>query len=91
MFACALMKEFKMLHEEEDPLTCEDTCDDWFQESLNHQDRTGADCVCELVQPADVPKAIDATTHRWPDVLALKLGGNPTQANERSGLGTNGE
>ena len=78
---------------EEDPLTCEDTCDDWFQEPLNNQDQTGANCLCDRVQRAELSKTrptIDAT-HRWPDVLALKLGGDPRQANGRSGLGTTSE
>src|SRR3954454_17654969 len=75
--------------DEEYPMTCEDTCEDWFQEAPNSQEWTGESPVSERVQAAEVSKTcltIDAI-HRWPDALALKLGGDPRQANGRSGPG----
>jgi hypothetical protein len=48
-------KGYNML-DEEDPLTCEDTCDDWFQEPPNNQYQTGVSRLCERVQPAEVSK-----------------------------------
>jgi hypothetical protein len=69
--------------DEEDLLTCEDTCDDWFQELQNNEDPTGASRLCERVQPAELSDTclISDATHRWPDALAVKLGGEPSGAN----------
>jgi hypothetical protein len=94
--ACSLpgspTKGFNML-DEVYPMTCEDTCDDWFQEPPNDQGSTGESRLGELVQSPEISKTcstVDATD-RWPEILALKLGCNPRQASGRSGPGTTGE
>jgi hypothetical protein len=57
--ACSLpgspTKGFNML-DEVYPMTCEDTCDDWFEEATNNLDQTGANQPYERVQPASVAK-----------------------------------
>ena len=73
--------------DEQDLLTCEDTCDDWFQESQNDQDRTCAILVCERVQPTEPPTAcsIRDESHRWPNAFPLKLADEAREANRRFG------
>jgi hypothetical protein len=58
-------------------LTCEDTCDDWFQEAPNQERETRSGRFCERAQLSERTQRcfIGYANRRWPDALALRRGG----------------